>query len=199
MDLHRITMNPSEARRAFRDYRRSMRRWGDPEDEQIARGYRALARGQQLISLRAAMRTAGLDERGLPRIAVLRADARSCFTEGVRHDGSVIFRMDRVSPDRNEGRRIRLPVGTFPRPRRATWETFSAMVPMVPAPLRPSRSLSRFHIMWDVEWRPVPPEDPALLQHVGGDLYAVVAVWNLTPLERAVLAERMQSRRQPGW
>lgn len=30
--------------------------------------------------------------------------------------------------------------------------------------------------------------DPALLKHIGGDLWAVVAVWNLTDLEMAVLA-----------
>lgn len=31
------------------------------------------------------------------------------------------------------------------------------------------------------------PVDPALLKHIGGDLYAVVATWDLTDLERAVL------------
>jgi hypothetical protein len=196
VDLHRISMHPGEARRAYREYRRSMRRWGDPENEQIVRGYQALARGRQLISLRAAMRTAGLDEAGLPRVAVCRADARWCFTEGVQLDGGVIFRMDRVSPDRDASRRVRLPPGTFRRPERFAWQTHRAMVPIVPAPLRPSRSLSRFHVLWDVEWRPVPPEDPALLQHVGGDLYAVFAVWNLTDLERAVLSERMMSERE---
>jgi hypothetical protein len=36
----------------------------------------------------------------------------------------------------------------------------------------------------------MPPEDPALLKHIGGDLYAVLAVWNLTELERAVLSGR---------
>src|SRR5438046_3023240 len=42
----------------------------------------------------------------------------------------------------------------------------------------------------DVTWQEMPPEDPALLKHIGGDLYAVVAVWNLTELERAVLSGR---------
>lgn len=34
----------------------------------------------------------------------------------------------------------------------------------------------------------IPPGDPALLKHMGGDLYAILAVWDLSPLERAVLA-----------
>jgi hypothetical protein len=68
------------------------------------------------------------------------------------------------------------------------------MVPTVPPPLRPSRHLDDYYTLWDANWKLVPPEDPALLQHVGGDLYAVVAVWDLTPLERAVLSNRLQER-----
>jgi hypothetical protein len=47
-------------------------------------------------------------------------------------------------------------------------------------------------VLWEADWKvhPVPPGDPALLKHIGGDLYAVVAVWDLTPLEQAVLAAR---------
>jgi hypothetical protein len=196
MDLHRISMEPEEARKAYLEYRRSARRRGTKEDEQIARGYLALSQGHQLISLQAAMRAAGLDERGLPRVAVCRADASWCFTEGVMRDGSVSFRMDQVSATRDESRRVRVLPGTFPRPERVSWQTHRAMVPMVPPPLRPSRSLAGYHVLWDVEWRPVPPEDPALLQHVGGDLYAVVAVWDLTELERAVLSGRAHSERE---
>jgi hypothetical protein len=34
------------------------------------------------------------------------------------------------------------------------------------------------------------PVDPALLRHIRGDLWAVLAVWNLTDLERYVLSQR---------
>lgn len=47
-------------------------------------------------------------------------------------------------------------------------------------------------ILWEAEWQAVPPKDPALLRHLGGDLYAVVAVWDLTELERAVLGGRFE-------
>lgn len=46
-------------------------------------------------------------------------------------------------------------------------------------------------MLFEAEWRPEPPKDPALLRHIGGDLYSVVAVWDLTELERAVLAGRL--------
>jgi hypothetical protein len=40
------------------------------------------------------------------------------------------------------------------------------------------------------EWTRVPPRDPALLRHIRGDLWVVLAVWDLTDLERLVLSQR---------
>src|SRR6266568_978846 len=104
-------MDPAQARRAYLQYRLAVKRGRRREDREILRGYRALPRGQQVISLQAAIRAGGVDERGLPRLAVCRADARWCYTEGVAYDGSVAFRMDRVSLTRDERRRVRLPSG----------------------------------------------------------------------------------------
>jgi hypothetical protein len=39
-------------------------------------------------------------------------------------------------------------------------------------------------------WNEIPARDPALLRHIRGDLWAVLAVWDLTELERAVLGQR---------
>ncbi len=61
------------------------------------------------------------------------------------------------------------------------------MVPLIPPALRPSTDFRNFHILWEAEWQRVAPKDPALLKHVGGHLYAVLATWDLTELERAVL------------
>ena len=196
MELHRITMDAEAAKKAYRERRRVFGAFSTREEDQVRAGYRAMARGQQLISLSAAMRTAGVDDKGLPRLAVCRADAEWVYTHGVQEDGSVLFRMDRVSEDRDERRRVKVASGTFAPPRRQTWKSWAAMVPVIPAPLRPSRRLENFYTLWDVDWHLVPPEDPALLQHVGGDLYAVVAVWDLTPLERAVMSNRLHEREQ---
>lgn len=41
-------------------------------------------------------------------------------------------------------------------------------------------------------WK-LPPGDPLLLKHLAGTLYAVLAVWDLTELERAVFGGRMRT------
>ena len=62
-----------------------------------------------------------------------------------------------------------------------------ARVPMIPPRLRADRALANYHILWEAEWIN-PPRDPLLLRHLGKFFYAVLATWDLTPLEQAVLA-----------
>jgi hypothetical protein len=66
------------------------------------------------------------------------------------------------------------------------------IVPLIPPRLRPRKHRIRgFHILWEVDsWTPLPSKDPALLRHIRGDLWSVVATWDLTELEMAVLSQR---------
>jgi hypothetical protein len=82
-----------------------------------------------------------------------------------------------------------------PRSRDLSVRSGHAMVPIIPPRYRPARSrLPRLHILWEVPaWTLVAPIDPALLRHLRGDLWAVLATWDLTPLERAVLSQRGRS------
>lgn len=190
MQLETIEMPRAEARRLFLEYRRAVRARHNAEDEAIMRGYRALADGHQVIDLARAIAAGGVDEHTLPRLAAIRADARWCYCSGLAGDGSVRFRMDEWSSSRATRRWIQLPAGTFDRPERVGYRDRRALVPMVPPMFRPAGSLERYTILWEAEWQPFPPTDPALLRRLGGNLYAVLAVWDLTELEKTVLAGR---------
>ena len=66
-------------------------------------------------------------------------------------------------------------------------------MPLVPIDLRPKRGLANYHILWEAIWQNVPPVDPLLLRRVGpGDLWIVVAAWDLTEVEQAALAARVR-------
>lgn len=72
-----------------------------------------------------------------------------------------------------------------------TWYRRKSVVPTLPPELRDTVTPDH-RIIWLAEWvsperGPRVPRDPALLSHVAGGLYAVEAVWDLTPLEYVVL------------
>lgn len=206
MDLSRSTieMDRDKAKEAFVAYKRGIRDRQDEELEQIARGYRELSRGKRLIRLSETIALGGTTWRKvvrfdrstvnihLPRLACIRADAKVCYTEGIAGDGSVQFAMQKYLPPNAHRMRVTLPAGTF-LGHNSRFGSFKAMVPLVPPTLRPRWGLQNYHVLWEGEWQqdsPPPPRDPALLKHIGGDLYAVLATWDLTELERAVLAGR---------
>ncbi len=194
MELATITMpgrtKPEQlhaARKAFLEYRAAVRDRHNEEDAQIMRGYKALSQGKQLIHLTDTIKAGGLGKDGRPRLAVMRADQRWCHLHRA-WDGGFSFTHDGDKWRSRHAQRIRFQPGVL----KITGSDAKALLPIIPPGLRPNINLSNFHILWEAEWAAVPPKDPALLRHLGGDLYAVVAVWDLTELERAVLGGRFQ-------
>jgi hypothetical protein len=190
------------------------------ELEQIARAYRIAARDDvALIALTTTIRAGGTVTRtrvwnhgrdnercehyAVPRLAVCRWRAAFCYTSGVQRDGRVEFsdslrrRYDYRSGVITVDAGLELPDGFEPGASGVAtgWGAWTAMVPIVPPRHRPPRGLGNRLVLWEADdwtWAtvPAPPGDPALLRHVGGDLYAVEATWNLTELERLVLSGR---------
>jgi hypothetical protein len=69
-----------------------------------------------------------------------------------------------------------------------------APTPLVPASILNlvDSDLKNYFILWEVEkWEQVPPKDPMLLKQLTPNLYAVMATWDLTELERAVIRGRL--------
>jgi len=207
-------MSVADARTKVAEYLKSVRERHNEEDAAILRGYRALAKGHAVIDLPKCIRLGGeFEDTKLPRLAVATASHEFVWAER-RAEGDVTFLPGRRSSwgsNRiSHGRRkdvYRFPEGTLPehpysdaefdRHRRShPWGgDWRAMVPIVPPSLRPAHSLDGYATLFEVaEWAPDPtaPRDPALLKHIGGDLYAVVATWDLTELEQAVLNGRLR-------
>ena len=208
--LATIDMPRTEARKAFLNYRRAMYAQRDEgaraEDEQIMRCYRALALGRQVVDIRDAIKRGGERPRDhLPRLAIARADEAHIFVRR-RDDGSVtytgddiLFRWGNRYMAEKKSRVLSMAAGTLPDLRteedRRRWPDHRgnqrdsrAIVPVVPPALRPVKLLKNYHILFEADWQPQPkPRDPALLKHLGGPIYAVVALWDVSPVEATVL------------
>lgn len=203
MNLTTITEPKEAAQAAFREYRAAFMAERNRIDGELMRGYKALMQGKQLIRLTETIRAGGVDDLGRPRLAIARAD-EVVIRFSRQRDGSVEFGRDagqfwgvRVTA---ADRLFRLPAETLPATREGDglpWdrgERWVATLPIIPPRFRPPYKPENYHLLWEAEWhRPArtrAARDPALLKHIGGDLYAVLAVWDLTDLERAVLEMR---------
>jgi hypothetical protein len=197
MDLPVIPISKDEARAKLAEYQDAVLVGQDPEDAAIMAGYRAAARGHGIISLQHAIASGGFDPDGLPRLAVCRATATQCFVRWNGYNGTDVIFSDRDDWSVNRGalvgkHSVRVPIPGDARPASRGRRSGGTIVPPVPPRHRPHpRTLKHCHVLWEVEsWDMVPPVDPALIRHIRGDLWAVLAVWDLTDLERLVLAQR---------
>jgi hypothetical protein len=176
-----------KARQKFLEYRHAVQERHNAEDEMLMKGYRALSMGRQVVDIHQTIRQAGVDAFNRPKLAISRADAVKCWFSVSSHGG--IFDNDFWKQyHKRSATRIVIP-GEFPQVRaKECW----ALLPSIPPPLRPKHELHNYHILWEAKWEGA-PIDPALLKHIAGPLYAVVATWDLSELERAVLELRARN------
>ena len=172
--------------------------------------YGHLRHGKKVIDVYEAFKKAGLNEDGDPKLAIVRADAKRVLCDE-HSDGSVTYFHDRggtkdvtswrfrdyVYGDKFD---IKLPPETFKWLRdengRIQYRKVHTIVPVIPAKILVNEIkvlLKNFHIIWEVEkWKPIPPRDPILVKRLTPNLFGVLATWNLTKLERAVIRGRIE-------
>lgn len=163
------------------------------EDRELLKAYRALLKaGTRLINLPTVILAGGLTEKEkLPRLACVRADSKTCYFNAsyprFEAEGSACAWREM---------RVELPrwptdiTDTEWRKRNQYPLTARALVPQVPPHLRPD-NLKDYFILWEAEWQRIAPVDPILLSRVNDHMYAIVAQWDLTDLERRVLENRI--------
>lgn len=191
MNVEKIKIDRATAREHYRRYKEHVH-WSAPMDDEIRRTYQLIAQGRVVIRAIESIKAAGLGDDTFPRLAIVRADAAHCFLD-IKEDGAAIFSMSNSwRTQHHKRRRIVMPSGTFPAMERGWRRTAAkAIVPLIPLNLRPKRGLANYHILWEADWKAI-PRDPMLLRRIGkGDLWLVVAAWDLTEVERAVLASRV--------
>lgn len=180
MNVQTLEVSQQVAAAALLEYKQH-RDVYDKRDWEIERIYRAIAKGNKVISAFESIRQAGLDEKGRPRLALMRADQEVCVCEAY-HTDRIILR----SNTRSKAGEWYFDIQWRDRVARGPWDAV-AMLPRIPPQHRPAQgTLGSYHLLWEADWRDI-PRDPILLRRIGRDAWIVLAAWDLTPVEMNVL------------
>jgi hypothetical protein len=194
MNIPTITMSKADANSKLIAYRAQLRKRTDAEYAAASEGYKALAKGTPLINISDVFAAAGLGADLRPKLAIARADRRQVRVS--ISSSELVFHAFNTNSWRSQGSETLFRHITYQHPDYLKTSTGFALIPMIPADVRPRDALNQCYVLWEVEhWadRPIrstPDRDPYLLKHISGDLYAIIAAWDLTELERAIMQGR---------
>jgi hypothetical protein len=194
MQTKHIQFTRENAQALFRDYKKCLH-YAEPIDREIMRAYELLGKGRLIIKALESIVAAGLNNDAFPKLAICRATASKCFLH-LNDNGRAT-----MSEQRHPGQRayikrvISFPERSFKVTAKSRygfgWDA-EAIVPPAPLHLRPKRGMQNYHILWEAEWTRTVPHDPYLIRRIGsGDMWLVVAMWQLSEVERAALSSRI--------
>lgn len=153
-------------------------------DRLARKGLEAVKDGKQVVDLEDVIQRGGVwNDSGLgrgsaPKLAIARADMVRCSFWWAT-SGSIRYRSWRI------GRECRITLrGALST--RGSHASGTTIVPYLPPSVRPRKPREHF-VLWEAKWRMREPIDPALLQHLAGNLYIIEATWELTEVERAAI------------
>ena len=206
MEVEQLAVPKKKAQEEYAAYKQELRYAKTQFNRDMLSLYAHMKHGGKVIDLWEAMKMAGLNKDGDPLLAITNADSPKVrFTKewlwrnNVASSNGGIFRPVTYSWKARENHKIVIPTGFFPE-----WQKdekgnilrmeIETVTPIVPAkilnPLR-SHKLENYHILWEVEdWKLV-PKDPMLLKRITPNMFIVLATWNLSKLEQAVIRGRL--------
>lgn len=172
-------------------------------DRRIADGYKVLAKGGRLVDVNEALRFAGLNLAGIPKLAIARAHVEASrwqartecrYVENqyrLFHTGGGQYH---YGPNRSRitGDRVIwwLDNDVFDRRKVQSSRDFRALTPHIPLPHRPKYKLENYFLLWEANWFAL-PRDPYLLRPITGALMEIIAEWDLSDLEIAAVKAGM--------
>jgi len=118
--------------------------------------YQKLAQGRLVIKALESIATAGTDDKGLPKLAIARADAKVCRLT-MFGDGGASMATGPAGrlpeQDHHLDVHFQFAPGTFPS---ARWRNAEAVVPHAPLHLRPKRAMQNYHVLFEAIWSKAP-------------------------------------------
>ena len=202
-----IDIPVEEAEKFYKEYAEEIKERGDKAEKylkELKSTYYHLSQGRKVIDIYEVFKKSSLKENGDPELAIARADLKKIFFHRESMGAGCFAEKERWYDSSDN---VRLPSNTFkdwdtviedssnewnewsvrhPKIVRATVET---KVPLVPAHIMPNGKLDNYYILFEVsEWNEVPvAADPYLLKRINSNAFVVLAEWDITPIEQAIL------------
>lgn len=205
-----ITLSKEAALEKFNEYKAALRISRSQHDRMMKAVYGALSEGLGVINPRAAIIKAGVNEFNYhPRLAISRADRDAVYFRRAHWEDRAYFssswRFFLGKPNKGaQAKREQFVFETGQLPRHESGKgiqgpqyhhLMKTTIPIIPPQHRPPfQVLGEYSILWEVEkWEDLGeprrvPGDPMLLKPLAQTgLYAVLAHWDLTEIEKLVL------------
>ena len=165
----------------------------NPIDMEVERIAKLISKGKVVVRGAGSVIATGLnDATHLPKLAIARADSAFCRLDP-RKDGSatMLSGIDWADGRTSRDRVFEFDAGSFPFLASGKWGQ-KAIMPHIPPDIRPKRGIQNYHVIWEALWEKVPPVDPILCRQIGkSDFFLVLAQWDLSEVERAVMQSRI--------
>jgi len=213
MQVEQLSISPEKCKSELKAFKNLVKTHRKSKIQQVHRDlhrvYGHMQHGGKAINLIESFKKVGVNENFNPKLAICRADGKICYCYK-NPDGSAVFSFARdIQAARKSYRDVGFPIDTFKfLAKGETWinwekRQIATPVPIIPASiLNPINQesekppikygLNNYHIIWEVEkWKRVPPRDPILVKLINGNVALVLAHWDLTELERAVIQGRL--------
>jgi len=190
-----IKIDKEKAKEIYKDYLEAVKTRKEKYLEDLKKVYYHLSKGGRILDIYEVFKTSGVNEEGEPKLGIIRADAKKCVFHkqslgSGRFSENIDWR-DQEIPARFD---VQLPSNTFPE-----WKgnkeleiirrNIQTKTPICPPHLLPNGKLDNYYILFEVEeWNEMmKAKDPFLLKRINANAFLILAEWDLTEVEQAVI------------
>lgn len=192
MNVELLKEHADAAAEKYKEYLQASKTCRDKTYDDLKRVYNHIRKGKSVIDITKAIAGGGVRSNYHPNLAIARASSKKVRCIYYR-SGNVEYRSsDNMWRFRSGDIEIK---GGLKAWEKGPWTLdLEAPVPIIPPRLRPANLTADYYILWEVDtWAPAPSRDPYLLKRLSPTLFLVCAAWDLTDIEMAVMAGRIQS------
>jgi hypothetical protein len=204
MNAPTIQISKEKAKKIYKDYLEIVKTRKEKYLQDLKQVYYHLSKGDKILDIYEVFKKAGVNKDGEPKLAIVRADAKKCvFRKKELGSGSFTENFGWRDKEMSASFDINLPTNTFPK-----WKTelrkevfekeatlkiirpdIQTKTTICPPHLLPNGELSNYYLLWEVDkWNEVPvAKDPFLLKRINSNAFIVLAEWDLTEVEQAVI------------